>query len=60
MKEKKLKAEHGTVVSMPKDFFGYFAWPSVGRLEDGTLVAVASGARAPGRSSTVPELILWS
>lgn len=41
----KLDAEHGVICSMPGDHFGYFGWPSVGRLEDGTLLAGASGMR---------------
>jgi len=42
---RKVVAEHGVVASFAGDFFGYFGWPSVGRMEDGTLVAVASGMR---------------
>lgn len=41
----KLTAEHGAVCSMPNDTFGYFGWPSVTRMDDGTLVAAASGLR---------------
>ena len=41
----RLQAEHGTIYAAPKDFLGYVGWPSVARLEDGTLVAVASGLR---------------
>ena len=36
---------HGAVLSMPKDPFGYFAWPSIVRQKDGTLCVVASGFR---------------
>ena len=43
--EKKIEAEHGTVCSFPDEFFGYFGWPSVTRLDDGTLAAAASGFR---------------
>ena len=43
---RKLEAEHGVVFALGDDFFGYFGWPSVGRMEDGTLVAVASGLRS--------------
>ena len=42
----KLDAEHGVICSMPDDRFGYFGWPSVGRLGDGTLLAGASGMRS--------------
>lgn len=43
--DEKLHAEHGVICSMPDDRFGYFGWPSVGRLGDGTLLAGASGMR---------------
>jgi len=39
------KAEHGVVCSLGGDFFGYFGWPSVTRMDDGTLLAAASGLR---------------
>lgn len=45
MKTRKVKASHGIVCSMPGEFFGYFGWPSVARLDDGRLIAVASGLR---------------
>jgi sialidase-1 len=45
MAGKRLQAEHGVICSMPREFLGYFGWPSVARLDDGTLVAVASGLR---------------
>lgn len=38
-------AEHGVVCSFPTDFFGYFGWPTVARMEDGQLVVAASGLR---------------
>lgn len=41
----KLEAEHGVIVSFPGDFFGYFGWPTVARMESGALVVVASGFR---------------
>ena len=41
----KLAAEHGVIHSLPNDFFGYFGWPSVTKMDDGTYVAVASGLR---------------
>lgn len=43
---KHLKAEHGIVCARPGERFGYFGWPSVARMEDGTLVAAASGLRS--------------
>lgn len=41
----KLDAEHGAICSLENDFFGYFGWPTVARLDAGTLVAIASGLR---------------
>jgi hypothetical protein len=41
----KVVAEHGVVCSLPNDYFGYFGWPTVTRMDDGTLVATASGFR---------------
>ena len=43
--DKKIDAEHGVVSSSPDDFFGYFGWPTLARMEDGRLVAAASGFR---------------
>jgi hypothetical protein len=36
---------HGVVARMPQDTFGYFGWPSVAALPDGTVAAVSSGLR---------------
>lgn len=44
--EKYEKTVHGIVCSMPDHIHGYFAWPSVARTEDGTLVVASSGFRA--------------
>ncbi len=41
-----LAAQHGEVCRMPGRRFGYFAWPTVARLDDGTLVAACSGLRS--------------
>ena len=43
--EKKIEAEHGVVASFPTDFFGYFGWPSIARMGNGTLIVAASGMR---------------
>jgi len=43
---RKIKAEHGIVVTRPHERFGYFAWPSVARLDDDTLVMACSGYRS--------------
>ena len=39
------KMQHGTICRMPNDTFGYFGWPSIARMDDGTLIAGASGLR---------------
>lgn len=44
--EKQVNATHGIVCSMPDQAHGYFGWPSIARMDDGTLVAVSSGFRA--------------
>ena len=43
--EMRIDAEHGVVSSQPDDFFGYFGWPTLAKMDDGTLVAAASGLR---------------
>jgi len=43
--DRKVGAEHGVVASFPEEFFGYFGWPSIARMDDGTLVVAASGLR---------------
>ena len=42
---KKLQAEHGIVCRLTGRRDGYFGWPSVARMDDGTLVAASSGLR---------------
>ncbi len=42
---KKLNATHGVVCRLPEDPLGYFGWPSVTLMDDGTLVAASSGLR---------------
>ncbi|HOS44271.1 MAG TPA: sialidase family protein, partial [Armatimonadota bacterium] len=44
--EKRLTAEHGIVCHRPHEQFGYFGWPTVARLADGTLVVASSGLRS--------------
>ena len=42
-----LDAEHGVVCRLPKgERFSYFGWPTVARLEDGTLLVASSGLRS--------------
>ena len=42
---KRLQAEHGVVADYADEFFGYFGWPTVARMEDGTLIVSSSGLR---------------
>ena len=41
-----LNAEHGIICRLPGERFGYFGWPTVARLDDGTLVVASSGLRS--------------
>ncbi len=41
-----LEAEQGVVCRLPGERFGYFGWPTVARMDDGTLLVVSSGLRA--------------
>lgn len=43
---KRIEAKHGVVCRLPGDRLGYFGWPSVARLDDGTLIVASSGLRA--------------
>jgi hypothetical protein len=40
-----LAAEHGEVCRLPGERFGYFGWPTVARLDDGSLLVASSGLR---------------
>lgn len=42
---KKLEAKHGIVCRLADERFGYFGWPTVAKMEDGTLVVASSGLR---------------
>ena len=49
---RKVEAEHGIVCRLPGERFGYFGWPSIARMDDGTskmrqsrLVVASSGLR---------------
>lgn len=42
---KKLNAIHGVICRLPEDPLGYFGWPSVAKMDDGTLIAASSGLR---------------
>ncbi len=41
----KLPAEYGIVMRNKENVFAYFGWPSIAKLDDGRLMAVASGLR---------------
>ena len=41
----KFSADHGIVCRLPGDRLGYFGWPTLARMGDGTLVVVSSGMR---------------
>lgn len=40
-----LEAEHGVVCNLSDDFYGYLGWPTIARMDDGTIVVAASGLR---------------
>ncbi len=42
---KYVRAEHGVIASFPREFFGYFGWPTVALTAGGRLVVAASGLR---------------
>ena len=46
MPKNHLSAEHGIICRLAGDDFGYFAWPTVERLDDGTLIVSSSGLRS--------------
>lgn len=43
---KTLDAKHGIICRLPGERFGYFGWPTVARMDDGTLVVASSGLRS--------------
>lgn len=43
---KKLVTEHGIVCRLADEKRGYFGWPTVARLDDGTLIVASSGLRS--------------
>lgn len=43
---KSVNAAHGIVCRLPGEKFGYFGWPSVARMDDGTLAVISSGLRS--------------
>lgn len=46
MTSRKLNATHGIVCRLPGERFSYFGWPTVARLDDGTLLVASSGLRS--------------
>ena len=57
---KSFHAEHGVVCDMADQTLGYFGWPTVGRLEDGTLIVASSGLRMQHVDPTGRTVILIS
>ncbi|NKB71377.1 MAG: exo-alpha-sialidase [Candidatus Latescibacteria bacterium] len=43
--DRPIPTEHGVVSAFPGDFYGYFGWPTLARMDDGMLIAAASGLR---------------
>jgi len=43
---KTLVSEHGIVCRLPDERLSYFGWPTVARLDDGTLIVSSSGLRS--------------
>ena len=43
--DKRVSSEHGIICRMQGEKFGYFGWPSIARMEDGTLIVASSGLR---------------
>ncbi len=43
---RRVAAGHGIVCRLPGEKLGYFGWPTVARLDDGTLVVASSGLRS--------------
>jgi len=41
-----LVSEHGVVCRLQNEKLGYFGWPTVARLDDGTLIVASSGLRS--------------
>ena len=39
----RINGENGVVCRVPDSPFGYFGWPSIARMADGTLAVAASG-----------------
>ena len=56
----RVSATHGVICRLPGERFGYFGWPSVTRMEDGTLVAASSGLRAGHICPWGKTVLFWS
>jgi hypothetical protein len=54
--DRPLQARHGVVCRLPGARFGYFGWPTVARMEDGTLFTVCYQKAAAGEKCS----LLWS
>lgn len=53
---KRLNAEHGILCRLPGERVGYFGWPSVARLANGSLFTVCYPKAAAGEKCA----LLWS
>ena len=42
----RINGENGVVCRVPNSMFGYFGWPSIARMDNGTLAVAVSGRRA--------------
>ena len=42
---KRVKASHGIICRLSDEEMGYFGWPSIAKMDDGTLVVASSGLR---------------
>lgn len=52
--------DHGVVCRLGRDRFGYFGWPSVARMDDGTLVVGCSGLREEHKCPYGRSVIFFS
>ena len=42
----RIPAEQGIIARLPGEKFGYFGWPTLARMDDGTLLVASSGLRS--------------
>src|ERR1041384_5981437 len=56
----RVSATHGIICRLPGERFSHFGWPSVTRMEGGTLVAAASGLRCAHVCPWGKTVLFWS